>query len=289
MIEDVPTVKHVAQRFIRAISSPYGASEARSITRIVFEDAFHCTHLDSPRMMTSKELERLQTLQKRLIDWEPLQYILGEADFYGLKFKVNPAVLIPRPETEELVYLASNFLKSKHIGDVQPVVLDVGTGSGCIPVTLKKEMPALEVYALDIKEEALVVAQENAHRNQVEVFFLLLDILNRELWAQLPPMDLLISNPPYIPERELELVGESVKRYEPWDALFVDNDEELIFYDILVQLLLHKGKENSCLMAEVNEFNAPKVKSLWVSYGLQDVKIQSDMQGKERIVVGFKK
>ena len=174
---------------VRKLTPIYGKGEAKSIARIVFEDAFRLFDFSSVRPFLFQQ--EFQSIQERLLKKEPVQYVLGQADFYGLKFKVTPDVLIPRSETEELVHwiLETNQLEA-------PRILDIGTGSGCIPITLKKKLPLAEVMAVDVSEKALAVAQENAQLNEVTVALQQVDILNKPDWNQLPKFDIIVSNPP---------------------------------------------------------------------------------------------
>ncbi len=277
----MPTAAEVFQRFIATLSGEYDPGEARSIARIVMEDAFGIYSRDSARAFPPASLTELKHIEERLLAGEPVQYILGQADFYGLQFLVNPHVLIPRQETEELVHWAVEVLPAG------ASVLDVGTGSGCIPVTLKHERPDLEVYALDISPEALDIARENARRHASPATFLKADFLDRRSWSTLPATDLLISNPPYIPERERTLMPRQVLDHEPARALFVPDDDPLLFYRSLASFALERMVP--MLLAEVNEFNAGQVAALWRELGLPHVEVRTDMQGKDRMVGAFKK
>ena len=183
------------------MSAVYDEGEARSIARIVFEDTLHTRDYRNYRL-SALEQELLDAITSRLLAGEPLQYILGEADFYGLKWFVGPDVLIPRQETEALVALALEMLKNR--GWATPRVLDIGTGSGCIPVTIRVKMPSAQVSALVISPGALEIARKNALRHRADVTFLLLDILQTESWSGLGMFDLVISNPPYIPLEEMD-------------------------------------------------------------------------------------
>ena len=289
MMDDLPTVANKVAQLTNDLTPMYGEGEVRSMVRILFEDAFNYRRLDSPQLMRKEELQQLEEMRQRLLRWEPVQYILGEADFYGLRFKVNPHVLIPRAETEELVFMALETIKTQwgHGANVQ--VVDVGTGTGCIPISLRKKLPTLNVLGVDISEEALALAAQNAELNGVEVAFRQTDILNPGIWSEtLPAMDLLISNPPYIPERERSMMSAQVLDYEPHQALFVPNEEPLLFYRALVGVLSQKGKEGSILLAEANEFHARTVASMFEEKGLVSVNIHSDLQGKARIISGHR-
>ena len=271
------TIKETHEVFCKALHPIYDEGEAMSIARIVFEDAFSISNFNRADDFGKEKEAQLEGILKRLLVHEPVQYILGEADFYGLKFKVNPAVLIPRQETEELVYwILESVKETAH-------VLDIGTGSGCIPIALKHKQANLTVSAVDISEEALEVATENAAKNNCSIDFQAINILDRTAWGQLGEYDLIVSNPPYIPHDEKKVMPEGVKKYEPALALFVENREALIFYDVISDFALQQLKPNGQLFFELNEFNAKDVAALLSSKGFSCA-IQKDMSGKERML-----
>lgn len=276
------TIQQAYQQFVQQLTFTKGKREATSIARIVFEDAFRLFDYQSTQPFLQEK--KLQSIQVRLANHEPVQYILGQADFYGLKFMVNPAVLIPRPETEELVYW---ILES--ISKFDLTILDIGTGSGCIPVTLKKKLPKASITGLDISETALQVAQANAKLNQVEIDFQRINILVKNNWKDLPNFDIIISNPPYIPYKEIPLMPKQVINFEPKVALFVDNREPLIFYQKIAQIAWQKLNNNGQLFFECNEFNAKEVVLILDQIGFSNIELAKDMEGKDRMVRGEKK
>ena len=171
--------------------------EGRSVARIVLEDALHLyPPFQTGYILSPDQLACYERVARRLLDGEPVQYVLGEADFFGLKFMVGPAVLIPRPETEELVYAAIQWLKSRKNEMDRIRVLDIGTGSGCIAVTLKAKCPWVHCTAIDLSDAALEFAHRNAVRHGAEVQFMQMDFLNEQNWEALPAFDLILSNPP---------------------------------------------------------------------------------------------
>ena len=275
------SIKNIHQQFIRNLSNKFEHREAKSIARIVFEDAFKLFDYQSNK--TFKDIVTLEKIEARLLQDEPVQYILGQADFYGLKFKVTPAVLIPRPETEELVYwiLENQVAKDSSI-------LDIGTGSGCISITLKKKMPLATVSALDVSPTALAIAKENANLNEVTISFLLADILDEEKWLNLPSYDIIVSNPPYIPHHEKHLMPNQVLDYEPDLALFVENEQALIFYEKIGQFARTHLNDGGLLFYECNEFNAKEVAVLLEKIGFSKVTLAKDMEGKERMIQALK-
>ena len=291
------TIKEAKTDFINTLTPQYGAGEARAMSRYVFEDYFGSKN-DSETFMDFL-IEDFETIKKRLLAGEPVQYVVGFAWFYGLKFKVNPNVLIPRPETEELVeWILETLSSNQATGDrrqameltqnsklkTQNSVLDIGTGSGCIPITLKHKNEDLVVSAVDISEGALITASRNAYRMNVDIEFKRVDILNETDWLQLTDYQIIVSNPPYIPTKEKALMENNVLDFEPHLALFVDNDDALIFYEKIADFaLLHLTTEGS-LFFECNEFNAHEVVSMLKNKGFSDVELRKDMSGKDRMI-----
>lgn len=277
------TASEAYQSFTESLHTLYDPGEARSIARIVFEDALRIHDIQSKAPLFSIQEQELQHILNRLLQQEPVQYILGQADFYGLKFKVNRNVLIPRQETEELVYWILETIQ-KEIKTTPLKLLDIGTGSGCIPITLKKKMPQLEVTALDISKAALDITQTNANLNKVNITLVELDILHQEKWHSLPTFDIIVSNPPYIPLRERALMPAYVTDFEPETALFVKDEAPLIFYDAISDFAIQHLSPNGYLFFECNEFNANEVVQLIENKGFKDVLLQKDMNGKDRMI-----
>ncbi len=270
------------QILVQNLSQIYDPGEARSIARIVFEDALHIYDFQSAKGLETSQRNLLDHIQERLLQHEPIQYILGQADFYGLKFKVNPAVLIPRQETEELVHWMVETIKGSKRRNYK--VLDIGTGSGCIPIALKKKIPSLDVSAIDISPEALVIAKENAQRNATEIEFLQMDIMNKNQWNQLAQFDMIVSNPPYIPLRESALMPENVKDFEPALALFITDENPLIFYETIADFAKEHLTEKGYLFLECNEFNANQVVQLLDNKSFTKSHLQKDLNNKDRMI-----
>jgi release factor glutamine methyltransferase len=253
--------------------------EVHAIALALMEKYFGLTLTD---ILSEKEIEfqDFTEIITRLNQHEPLQYILEEAEFFGRKFIVNPSVLIPRPETELLV---REVLKIKINA---PRILDVGTGSGCIAITLNLEIPNSKVYAIDVSQNALNTANANSKKLGVNVSFILHDFLNDSL--QLETVDLIVSNPPYVRNSEKEMMKSNVLNYEPHQALFVSDRDPLIFYKAIASksktLLNTSGK----VVVEINENFGNEVKDLFESNGFKEVKIIKDLDGKDRIVVAKK-
>jgi len=283
------------QSLTTRLTPRYGASEAASIARIVLEDAFSSrgsTALLS-RSLSDIETTQFQAISHRLATGEPLQYVLGAADFFGYKFKVSPAVLIPRQETEELVAWVLGYLKKNYplLSPGEVAVLDIGTGSGCIAVTLKAKRPALKVWALDISQEAIEIAQINAKQitgDASNICFSKNDITNRGCWPDLPNFQVIVSNPPYIPRQEADLLPEHVLAHEPKLALFVSNDDPLLFYREITAFAKEKLLSGGALFFECNEFNAHQVALLLEKQGFSEISLRQDISGANRMVLGLK-
>jgi release factor glutamine methyltransferase len=268
----------VQTRLISALTPRYGTGEARAIARIVWEDAFDFGRKPDP--------ELLDRIEARLLQGEPVQYVLGEADFFGLKFLVNPSVLIPRQETEELVAWVLEWLKNGHETPLR--IIDIGLGSGCIGITVQKKHPSLELWGLDKSESALETARQNAERllTGKTVHLLHADILNRLDWEKLPPASVIVSNPPYIPYTEQHLVPEHVAAHEPGMALFVEDADPLLFYRTITEFAREKLLPGGALFFECNEFNASEVLQLLQDQGFSRVELRKDLAGAERMVIG---
>lgn len=267
------------EEFTNQLATRFDSREAQSIARIVFEDCFGWKRHFQNFTLDAKQSAQLQHIWAELQAQKPLQYILGQADFYGLKFKVDSRVLIPRPETEELVEWILESLPNH-----AKRILDIGTGSGCIPITLKKKLPATELYGLDVSADALRLAQENAVLNQVKVNWLELDVLQEEEWRNLGFFDVIISNPPYIPHREEALMPAQVRLYEPHLALFVEDEDPLLFYRIIVELGEAHLNAGGFLFFECNEYNASEVQALFRENRWEGVELRQDLSGKDRMI-----
>lgn len=218
----------------------------------------------------------------RLKNHEPIQYILGEANFFGFTFSITHSVLIPRPETEELVAWILSHFDSKDA----PKILDLGTGSGCIAIALAKELPNAKVFALDVSSKALKVAQANAQKNVVTINFIQANMLN---WVSNQHFDVVISNPPYVTKSEQALMKENVLIHEPHLALFVDNESPLIFYEALKNIAQKNLKPNGFCFAELNEHFGNETKALFDAYHFKNITLKKDTFGKDRMLKAQKK
>jgi len=272
----------------KELNKVYDSDELKNIIELVIE---HITNMSRAEQVKNKvpyltctQLENLDAITERLKKNEPVQYVLGETWFAGMKFKVNKNVLIPRPETEELVdwilrEAASHELRAASI-------LDVGTGSGCIPITIKKKLQEANVSAIDVCSEALFTATENAIELNAEVDFLLLDFLDEEKWEELGQYDIIVSNPPYVKQSEINTMHERVKEFEPHLALFVPDNDALLFYKKLSDFALKHLKPGGNLFVEINEALGEQVVNLF--RGFANIELRKDMQGKDRMIKATK-
>lgn len=257
----------------------YDEGEARSIARIVLEELLQSRIVPGDALLSDHQKTILAAWTDRLLEGEPVQYVVGNTHFYGLVFATDARALIPRPETEELVH----WVLETHPAGSKRRVLDIGTGSGCIAVTLKKKRPDWEVSAVDASFDALQLAWENARRLQCAVEFIRQDMLDEALWAGLGRFDIIVSNPPYIPAAERALMPEQVLRFEPEAALFVPDEDPLRFYRAIAQFARPALCPGGQLFFEINEFRAEEVAALLREYGFEEVTLQEDMQGKLRM------
>ncbi|KAA3635673.1 MAG: peptide chain release factor N(5)-glutamine methyltransferase [Bacteroidetes bacterium] len=274
------TIADALARLTETLTPIYGSGETRSLVRIVAEDVFGTSNLQHSKVLSDTDEAYFSEIHMQLLSGKPLQYVLGKADFYGYVFHVNEHVLIPRLDTEELVHLILESLpKNEGLSG-----LDIGTGSGCIPIVLKKKRPNWDVQALDVSREALIVAQKNAQDLSAELTFHQLDILNKKEWPNLPVFDFIVSNPPYIPEKEKDLVPRFVKEFEPGLALFVEDEDPLKFYRTIADFAQTHLSPGGQLFYETNEFNADKVVEMLNEKGFTNVESIKDMSGKDRMV-----
>jgi len=237
--------------------------------------------LELKRSLTEEEQSLFDNALCQLEKDVPIQYIIGETEFYGLKFRLTPDVLIPRPETEELV---DWIIKETAKGKIS--ILDIGTGSGCIAISLAKHFPEAKVSAIDISSIALAVAEENARLNQVQVDFLQVDVLNDEIPDKL--WDVIVSNPPYVRNSEKEEMQANVLDYEPHTALFVTDEEPLLFYRKIAEISKIHLVPNGNLYFEINEAYGMEVIKLLETLGFKKVTLKKDFFGKDRMVGAIK-
>jgi len=233
-------------------------------------------------LLTTEQEQLLNNYTVQLLDHKPVQYVLHEAWFAGMQFYVDENVLIPRPETEELVEWVIKEVLSFEFTVYS--LLDIGTGSGCIPIALKKKLSPVEIHALDVSATAIEIAKKNSALQQTEINFHQLDILNENEWKQLPTFDIIVSNPPYIKQSEEDEMRKNVLQYEPHIALFVPENDALIFYKTIATFGLKHLNKNGKLFFEINEALGNEVCVLLEQYGYNNIELKKDMQGKDRMV-----
>ena len=263
----------------------YDAREADNISDWVFENITgkkKWERRNSTMEMEDENILLLKDYLQQLLQHKPVQYVLNEAWFYKRKFYVNENVLIPRPETEELVEWVLKDVKNSRSTEKFEII-DIGTGSGCIPVSLKKELPFCEITAADISEDALKVAKKNADIHNSEIQLVKIDFLDGSNWNAMPSYDIIVSNPPYIPFSEKEILDKNVTRFEPLIALFVEDNDPFIFYKKIASFALNHLKNNGSIYVEVHEQYAREVTSIFENSGLNAV-IKKDIYDKERII-----
>lgn len=269
----------------RTLEQLYDNGEARAITDYVLDVCFGLSKADilcgAVEEMTAEKTAELNKIFGRLTEGEPVQYVLGRAEFSGRWFNVRPGVLIPRPETEELC--AWITADSKASGS--PKVLDIGTGSGCIAITLQLDMPESKVTAWDISADALDVARENAKQLDANVNFVKQDALNAKPEGE---WDVIVSNPPYICEKEKKDMAVNVLEYEPHTALFVPDADPLLFYRAITRLAVQTLSKGGRLYFEINPIYADDTCRMMRAEGMTAVELRSDMFGKQRMVKGVK-
>ncbi len=270
----------------------YDEGEARAITLLVAEDAFGMSRTDvymgKDRDFSAEQCERLANLSERLIKGEPVQYVLGKAWFCGRLFDVDSSVLVPRPETEELVEWTKSIAeKDYEKGGEHLRILDVGTGSGCIAITLKQLLPLADVWAMDISGSALRIARSNAERQGVSVHFIHHD-MEKTLPPDVPTLDIIVSNPPYIMDKEQGEMRRNVLDYEPHTALFVPDDDPLRFYRALCKMSETHLRPGGYLMLEINRALGKETVDLLKSHGFEQVELRNDAFGNLRMVGGRK-
>ena len=240
--------------------------------------------------LSEDDVEKWNAILVDLRQEKPIQYITGEAWFYGLRFEVNENTLIPRPETEELVELILNSPITQHPSPI--TILDIGTGTGCIPISIKANLPQANVSAIDVSEKALEVAKRNAELNKVEINFIQANILDVEDLLKLPspiihhPLsyNIIVSNPPYVRNLEKQEIKKNVLDYEPHLALFVEDTDALLFYRKIAQLALKNLSPNGLLFFEINQYLGKETVELLESLGFKNVELKKDIYGNDRMI-----
>ncbi len=270
------------QYFFSELSNSFPKTEIQSFFNMLIEHQLKLSRVEialNPAIEISQtHLDFLQNALSNLKKGVPIQYIIGKTEFYGLPFKVTKNVLIPRPETEELVNWILN--DTKDIANIN--ILDIGTGSGCIAISIAKNLPNATIFALDISSKALEIAKENAKLNGVSIQFIEADILNSPKSNE--KLDSIISNPPYVRELEKKQMQKNVLENEPHIALFVKNENPLLFYDKIADFALTNLKQNGSLYFEINQYLGNQTLDLLKSKGFQNIKLKKDIFGVNRML-----
>ena len=279
------TVDEARKKIVESINATYYRDEAKNIAELLLE---HVTNLPlieriikKSESLSAKQEELLLESIRRLQNHEPIQYIINECWFAGMRFYVDNNVLIPRPETEELVEWVTKEVENK-----KPYarILDIGTGSGCIAIALKTKLPEIEMWACDVSDEALNVARVNADALYAAIDFVPLNFLDPDQRKQLPQVDAIVSNPPYVPEQDKGEMKKNVIEYEPSIALFVPNDDPLIFFNSIADFGKENLHESGSIYVEIHEHLGGKVESLFRTKGYDSIEVRKDLQGKERMI-----
>ncbi len=278
-------LKDIQNIFHKELDVIYGKDEVDSFFFMLIDDYFNIFRIElalQPELSITKVeqmpvFKALDDLKKQ----KPIQYILGKTEFFGLPFKVNKHVLIPRPETEELV----DWILQEADLDTEIRILDIGTGSGCIAITLAKNLPSANVLAMDVSPKAIEMAKENALINNVEVEFILADILNpiEEFDPELK-FDIIVSNPPYVRKLEKSDIKKNVLDHEPHLALFVEDDDSLKFYKAISRFAVNNLNKNGLLFFEINEYLGNDLISLLKAEKFQNIELKQDLYKKDRMI-----
>lgn len=276
--------------FLKNLKTIYDEREADHIADWVFEKVTGSKKLER-KLNRNTKLEEICFVQienylKELMENKPVQYVLNEAWFYKRKFFVDENVLIPRPETEELVEWIIGDINAKTSSSKPTNIIDIGTGSGCIAVSLKKEISHSNISAIDVSGKTLRIAQKNAAEFNAIIDFIQIDFLNETEWNQLSKYNIIASNPPYIPLEEKKTLAKNVTEFEPAVALFVDNADPFIFYKKIAKFAKNHLIENGNIYVEVHEEFAEKVKKIFEKEAFKS-EIKKDIYGKERMIKAF--
>ena len=278
------TIKQYRDQFIQELTPIYGMDEADSFFYLILDAKHQLKRVDlalQPDLVFSiTELETWNLILDQLKKEIPIQYLLGTTHFYGLEFEVNPNVLIPRPETEELVDWIIESQNSE-LRTQKLKILDIGTGSGCIAISLAKNLPNSEVFALDVSEHALATAQRNAESNQVAIQFIHQSILETEDLGH--QFDIIVSNPPYVRDLEKQEIKKNVLDNEPHLALFVADNDALLFYRKIAQLAQKNLSPTGQLYFEINQYLGQEMLTLLKEMNFQNTKLRKDVYGNDRM------
>jgi len=282
----IQTIKEIRPFLEEELNGLYPEPEIKALSGIIIKTLFKLStlhlHTYPETRVSPGQNNKILKICKELKTGKPIQYIIGETDFYNCIIKVSPEALIPRPETEEMVDLIIKENKR-----TARTIIDVGTGTGCIAISLAINIPGSQVTAIDFSDSVINLAKLNASLNNAEVTFIKTDILDPDL-NQLPVVDIIVSNPPYVTESEKKLMGRNVLDFEPHSALFVSDSNPLVFYSSILSMAKMKLTTGGRLYFEINEMMGEKMTQLLDLYGYYDIVLIKDINGKERIIKGVK-
>lgn len=278
-------IKDYRTQFIQELSPIYDVGEAESFFYLILEEKQKLKRIDLALNLdltfSNEEIQLWNSILDSLKEEIPIQYLLGKTSFYGLEFEVNENVLIPRPETEELVeWIISNPQIHKSTNPLR--ILDIGTGSGCIAISLAKNIPNAQVFAIDVSVKALATAQKNAEINEVNVTFLEKNILETDDLEQ--QFDIIVSNPPYVRKLEKQEIKKNVLDNEPHLALFVEDNDALIFYRKIAELAQKNGSPNGQLFFEINQYLGKEMMELLEKMSFKNIELRKDIYGNNRMM-----
>jgi len=291
-------VQHYKNIILPLLCEAFDEREAENLFKYALEDYFKKRFLDIKNYdLSDDEIEELNYIYGKISDHYPIQYLFNKTEFYGVDFYVDENVLIPRAETEELIHWIltdhADSNSNAYINENTNInvdthccayLLDIGTGSGCIPIILKKNKPTWNIAAIDISENALEVARTNALKHHTEIEFIEGDILNAQCSMLNSQFDIIVSNPPYIPTKEKEFMSTSTIQHEPHLALFVQDEHPIIFYEKIADFAKNHLAKNGKLYFELNEFNANDVREMLENKGFQNIIIKKDFANKDRML-----
>lgn len=285
MLNSKYKIKDIITFIKKELNQIYSNDEIQSLVIIIFQHVLNYSkidiHLNIQTKLTDSNVFQIKKIVSQLKSHMPIQYITGKTEFFEIPFDVSPDVLIPRPETEELVQWIIDETNIKN-----PKILDIGTGCGCIAVALSKNLANSKVDAIDNSEKALFIASENARKNHIKINFSRLDILNYHSGNNQKKYDIIVSNPPYVKEEEKKEMKKNVLKYEPHDALFVSDRKPLVFYEAITDFAFLHLNQNAKLYFEINESLSSEIASLLTNKSFKNIQIKKDINGKHRIIRG---
>jgi release factor glutamine methyltransferase len=276
------TIAGIRTRMIKSLSGLYDQNEIRNFVYLIFGHLLNYSKIEiyvkDDETISQHLVKKIDEIINRLSHYEPIQYILGKTEFFGINIKVAPGVLIPRPETEELV----NWVIKENTGR-QISIIDLGTGSGCIAIALAKHLPAAQITGIDISNKAIRIAKENAIINGANISFMPHDLFQYKKWFQ-QKYDVFVSNPPYVRESEKADMEANVLNYEPHQALFVPDHDPLVYYRIIADAGKNYLKHKGAIYCEINEALPDDTYALFKEFGYQQVILKPDINGKPRMI-----